>query len=245
MSVFDPAITTYTAQDGKGVFFVSMDKPDTPVAPKAPEPKANPRYLVSATESDDPPQFGELSIFIWKNLVEKIKPIAGKFWIAGGAIRDFFAGQKPRDFDLFCRSAEDLAAVQWGLEGIANTKLIDNDKLVRFKLGDLEIDLVKRYYAGPQDCIDHFDFTVCAAALEFTMGQEPEFSRLHYHVNFFRDLATRRLMLLSLPEPLDTVRRVIKYTKKGFTICNNELTTLLAAVQTTPALTNDVFYKWD
>lgn len=151
----------------------------------------------------------------------------GKFWIAGGCLRDFCRGKRPVDIDLFFPSEEDYLKVKKHLveeRGFEVKFENDNaDKMVGEYNGlNLRIDLVKRWFKSPEDTIDAFDFTVAQAALDrenFYCSEE-----------FLFDMMARRLVVHKLPFPVSSMRRIPKYLKKGFTVCKGTMQDLAAAV---------------
>jgi len=164
--------------------------------------------------------------------IDRMEWLLGHFevscWIAGGAIRSFMSGGGRTDRDIYFRNMEDFEKAK---KRVIDSKELDarvihegaNVLKLNTTLG--LIDLVKRTYASPQECIQQFDFTVVCAAVE--KGAK-EF--LH-HESFFIDLAARRLVINSLPYPLSTLQRLQKYIKAGFTICNGGLLQIAQAIQ--------------
>ena len=140
-------------------------------------------------------------------------------WIAGGAVRDFFDfGFVNSDVDLYFSSdyeyykANRILSQHEIIDESLSAKLIRTEKCM--------IHLVKKhYYSVPQETIDHFDFTVCCAAVSK--------NAFCYHRNFFKDLRVKELLLHSLTYPLSTLQRVVKYRRKEFTISNHTLMTIV------------------
>ncbi len=94
--------------------------------------------------------------------------------------------------------------------------LYDNELVTRFKYKYMRIDVIKMYFDSPTACINTFDFTACMIAVDKT--------RVYLGEHTPTDLAKRQIMINLITFPLSTLSRVIKYTKKGYSICNDELT---------------------
>ena len=141
-------------------------------------------------------------------------------------MRDYFQ-QKPctSDIDVFFASPEDLAE---GIRSLEETdaRLIYSRKNVQgYIFKRRKIELIKnRFFPGPEETIDEFDFTVCCAAIN-------HWGRVVVHPNFFEDLAANRLVIHQLDYPLGTLARLPRYVEKGFKPCNGTLLRLAKAIQ--------------
>jgi hypothetical protein len=79
------------------------------------------------------------------------------------------------------------------------------------------------WYDNAEHVIDSFDFTVIQFA--FT-NKEFVFNGMS-----FMDLARKRLVLHRMQFPASTMRRLIKYTQKGYYACPGSLVTICQAIQ--------------
>ena len=159
------------------------------------------------------------------NWFSEILTLIAPGWIAGGAVRDYFA-RTPHDsdVDVFFRSPSDLDIASKRLSDAKVRQVYDNDTVLGFSHKGREIQLIKRhFFAGPQETSLAFDFTVCCCAVD------PEGVYVHEH--FFEDLAGRRLALNKLPFPLSTLQRMQRYVQKGYLACNGTLLELSKAIQ--------------
>ena len=87
--------------------------------------------------------------------------------------------------------------------------------------------MIKKYkYKSPQETIDSFDFTIVCAAI----GPEGIITDERFYI----DNAQRRLVVKSLPKPLSTVKRGMKYSMRGYSMCPVGLAKILKAVQENP-----------
>ncbi|MDA3856233.1 MAG: hypothetical protein PF569_08300, partial [Candidatus Woesearchaeota archaeon] len=94
--------------------------------------------------------------------------------------------------------------------------IYDKEDLKTFIKAEQKIQLIyKENNVDKNSCMDAFDFTICQFAYD---GKEitcnPE-SILH--------LKEKKLVMHKIPFPYDTLRRLQKYIKKGYTICNGGL----------------------
>lgn len=148
-------------------------------------------------------------------------------WIAGGALRDYFAGVRVKtDYDLFFPNQVEYDKCK--AHFITNDCVVkwesDNGMKVSYK--GKTFDLVKKFFAGPRETIDAFDFTVCMIAVD-TEG-------LYYGESTFLDLAKRQLMVNQITYPASTMSRAFKYYKKGFSMCLGEMKKIVEAIQAMP-----------
>lgn len=166
-------------------------------------------------------------------------------WIAGGAVRTFIEHRnvpKNCDFDLWCKTD----AVRESIESTAAaknwTKLFENDTSSNWRTtrGKWVQVIRKHTFETPEKTLAAFDFSVCAMAVSQ--------SRVLVHENALLDMAMKRLSIISLPFPVSSMKRALKYAAKGFSICTGELTKLIEAVQKAPAVSTGVStsqnYPW-
>ena len=134
------------------------------------------------------------------------------FWIAGGAIKDFFIGKKPKDYDFFFTSHEDRKAAQKRLLEIG-AKNNYYDMLCWSGSGESLANA-----KTPEEMIKLFDFTVGMAALD----SEKEFV---YHADFEDHIKTKTLVRNSIQDrqPRINNKRLLKYIRDGFTIDQENL----------------------
>ena len=103
----------------------------------------------------------------------------------------------------------------------------------------LPIQLIKLvWYDDPEHVIDSFDLTVAQFATDGTDIIMNPMAPI--------DLARKRLVLHRMQFPASTLRRVIKYTNKGFYACPGSLTKIAAEVANTikqdPSSNDNVVY---
>lgn len=153
-------------------------------------------------------------------------------WIAGGALRDYFAGVKVNtDYDLFFPNETEYkkcadyfkskdCKIKW--ESDNGMKIVYNGKTY---------DLVKKFFADPKETIDAFDFTVSMFAVDS--------ENIYHGDTTFIDLAKRQLMINKITYPASTMSRAFRYYKKGFTMCAGEMKKLCEAIQNMPKVVEE------
>lgn len=147
-------------------------------------------------------------------------------WIAGGALRRFFAlERRSSDIDLFFPNEE--ARVEWrtGLTALEGgfAQTFENENVERVTKGGVRIDLVKKFFPSAEHTIMSFDFTVACAAVTR--------DNIVLHDDFFIDLAARRLAINALPFPESTLWRMQKYIRNGYSVCPDAIRALAAAMK--------------
>ena len=145
-------------------------------------------------------------------------------WIAGGSVRDYFmAVDSTPDFDIFFPSAiEYKLAVGYLADHMAEL-MWESDNGAKYAYNGRTFDLIKKYFASPEDTINAFDFTVSMFAVDN--------ERVYSGESSFIDLAKRQLMINKITYPASTINRAFKYCKKGFSICNGEHKKMIEAIQ--------------
>lgn len=164
-------------------------------------------------------------------------------WIAGGALRrTLIKAPLDSDFDFFFRSEEALA--EWESKLPETMKLVaetQHHKQWRGSLPDVpqvvDVQAIRfRFYETAQDVIDSFDYTITQFVLD---GED-----LVTTPEALWDLGRRRLAIHKVTYPVATMRRMLKYTKQGFTACAGCMKALLTAPINNPNLLDqlDVHY---
>lgn len=148
------------------------------------------------------------------------------FWIAGGAIRDFFIGKKPKDYDFFFTSHEDREIAQKRLLLCGAKKVKNLPCGEKYVYKDNYYDMLcwsdsNEFLANaktPEEMIKLFDFTAGMAALD----NRGDFT---CHPDFKNDIKNKILVRNSIQDRLPRFnnRRLLKYIKDGFTIDQKNL----------------------
>lgn len=179
--------------------------------------------MVTVQFDEAPEQLQKAITWAKKLILDDLAEAEIKVWMAGGALRSFFAAdEKAADIDLFFPTNEDREkAVKWFKDKKA-TETFKSDTVTKFRYKKLNFDVVRMLFPTPEDTIDHFDFTVACCAVDT--------EAIYHHDTFFIDLAGKRLVVHALPFPVSSLRRLHKYVQRGYKTCNGGLLALATAV---------------
>jgi len=148
-------------------------------------------------------------------------------WIAGGALRDYFAGVKIKsDYDLFFPNEENFLLAKIYFETNGGTIKWESENGVKIYFNNRTYDLVKKYFPSPKETIEAFDFTVSMFAVDT--------ENVYHGESSFIDLAKRQLMINKITFPASTLSRAFRYTKKGYGICLGEMKKIIESIQDMP-----------
>lgn len=146
-------------------------------------------------------------------------------WIAGGVVRDYFLGIPLRtDYDIFFKSEEDFNKVDDYFKKKKAKLVFTSDNSVKINYNGKSFDLVKRYFADPNETIHAFDFTVSMFAVDN--------NKVYHGETSFIDLAKKQLMINKITYPASTLRRSFRYYEKGFRMCKGEMRKLALSLNT-------------
>lgn len=149
-------------------------------------------------------------------------------WLGGGALRRLVLGQDALESDLDFFFASDMQRLTFeaGLLGLDTKEIKRTDHHTEFAVFIPSIKKTVRiqcihflYYNNAAEVVDSFDFTVCQLAYDGTKLTVGDYT--------LWDLARKRLALHRLTYGLSTVRRLLKYTKQGFSACSGVITAIL------------------
>ena len=157
-------------------------------------------------------------------------------WLGGGALRRTLAHMPlASDFDFFFRDADQLETFAAGLEKAGLVKTRETAHHVQYSgylaaaTREVEIQCIRfRYYETAEQVIESFDFTICQFAYDGEKLTCGEFA--------LWDLGRRRLSINKITYPVSTMRRLLKYTKQGFTACGGCLASVLTETAGSPEL---------
>ena len=150
-----------------------------------------------------------------------------KCWIAGGAIRDYFAGVPIKtDHDIFFPNEKEFEKAKTYFKSKKAEVKWESDNGMKVVYNDRTFDLVKKFFDDPQTTIEAFDFTVSMFAVDN--------KKVYYGETSFIDLAKRQLMINKITYPASTLSRAFRYYKKGYTMCLGEMKKLIDAIQEMP-----------
>ncbi len=160
------------------------------------------------------------------------RPFEGVY-LAGGALRKTLQMiELDSDVDLFFKDKESFDKVCEHLKTLdSNFTTKDNNISFNIKIGDATY-LVQciniAYYASMEALLDSFDYTLCQ------FGYDGE--NLYCGEYSLWDLALKRIAVHKLTYGISSLRRLLKYTKQGFTVCNGALATILKSAIENPEI---------
>jgi hypothetical protein len=183
-----------------------------------------------ARSADLPPEQTDLRKALTK--LPQISPEGP--WIAGGAIRrTLIAEPLETDFDYFFKDEWQLEAFTAHVTAQGLVKLRETEHHIHYrgKIGNEEkerdVQAIKiAFYENAAAVIDSFDFTICMFAFDgetLTSGEHALW-----------DLGRKRLAVHKITYPTASVRRMLKYGKQGFTVCNGAIAELLRQTANSP-----------
>lgn len=155
-------------------------------------------------------------------------------WIAGGFVRDLLSKQdSTTDVDVYFHSQNKLNATIKQLKSHKDLiRYHEGKNSDRCWINGIEFNIIKyRTYKSLEEVLDSFDYTIC----QFGWNG----SNIYYTKEALRDLAGNRLILHKCTFATSSVRRMIKYAEKGFTICPKTISGILKEVATDPKIIHE------
>ena len=168
-------------------------------------------------------------------------------WLAGGALRKTLLRQAlDSDFDFFFASEAQFDAFVTDIKARGGWLVSSNDHNQTFRMpaerpksvGPDEFTgyepeftvqaITTKWYANITEVLDSFDFTLCQFGYDGTQLVCGDYSMW--------DLGRRRLVPHRISYGTASLRRLLKYTKQGFTICGGGLSEFLEKVAADPAV---------
>lgn len=149
---------------------------------------------------------------------EKLKGM--NFFFAGGCIRDLITGNETKDYDLYFNSKED------SFKALARFGSFECGEFVTtISEQGLELSFIhNRNFKTASEIINGFDFHCVSACID-------QDRKVHKHY-LFKDAATHKVLTVNkITTPFSTLERVVRFTKRGFYIGNNELMTIAEAIR--------------
>lgn len=177
---------------------------------------------------------------------EFIKTLAGANgnpMIAGGCFESLFHSRPPKDYDVFFNGADMFNAFYKQLTGTPNEfnqlggytpshTLQDAEasdvRFVEFtKPGSPKIQAIKTmWYQDFKQLLLSFDFTAAMMGVQRVNGE----LQAYWHRSAPMDIARKRLVLETMTFPASTLRRMVKYTHKGYYVCPGSMQAIASAV---------------
>ena len=184
---------------------------------------------------------------LFKALTRLPKLTAAGPWLAGGALRRalmrapltsdydfFFASQE--QYDAFCGSVKAQGGWQtranahnmtFRLPSVGPEPVGENE--FSAYLPEIEVQAIKtQWFSSLEAVLDSFDFTICQFGFDGAKLMCGDYS--------LWDLGRKRLVPHRLTFGTASMRRMLKYTNQGFTICAGGLTDILSQVAEHPEI---------
>jgi hypothetical protein len=171
---------------------------------------------------------------IIKDKIESIIELEDeKFTVAGGSILTLLMYGSPfliRDIDIFPCSEIEYKKLKAKFDLVAKDKKIDiyeNGNSRSYKFSSCTIDLIKKFYETPKDCLNAFDINVCKVGFEAQ-------NNFYFHRSV--DLGTIFGFRMDFVNPITrenayvSLRRVMKYSAKGFEMGKQKLMEFYASI---------------
>ena len=150
-------------------------------------------------------------------------------YIAGGCFKDIFTNKTPNDYDIYFKTEEDYTKTFDYLyanknftfkESTSNSsKFIDNET-------NAILNLVNIFYGDINSVLDKFDFTITKIAYD---GEH-----IYCIEWFYEDLNSKLLCIENqkLLYPIQTLRRMFKYSRYGYNVETESFITILNQIRT-------------
>lgn len=161
-------------------------------------------------------------------------------WLAGGAVRRALQDEPLNsDFDFFFANEAQADAFEMRLRA-TGSQIAKTDKATTFvvpavmsedgkRLPELKVQAVRfQFFPSPATLIDTFDFTLSQFA----------YDGAYVYVGPFAlwDVARKRIVIHRVSYGVSTLRRLLKYTRQGYTVCSGALAELLQQVVADPGV---------
>lgn len=149
-------------------------------------------------------------------------------WIAGGAVYDYFNGNKPVDIDIFFKSEKDLKKAKDLVRRKGFKFLVDRNVGAQFESKDgVKYDLLYLGKSPEHIFYNFFDFSVCCAAVDNK-------GNFFYHENYFEHCENKEIHYIEAVSKafIFKHKRLKKYLDKGFNIDRDNLMLWMEKVNT-------------
>lgn len=174
-----------------------------------------------------------------RHLDEVVEHLVSGAWIAGGAVESIAREEPIKDIDIFCANEDafwnvidSLTRYEDGYT-LKHTKeeleLVSNRFALLQKKNAPDIQVIKTmWYPSLKHVLHSFDFTATQVGIQ---KEEGGLKVVSNPMAFF-DIARKRLVLWRMTFPASTIRRMIKYTQKGYYACAGALETIATETKT-------------
>lgn len=161
-------------------------------------------------------------------------------WLGGGSLRRTVSNMPlESDFDFFFSDQDQIGRFTSALPslGLSKKKETQHHEQWEGYIPAIErmvvLQCIKfQYYKTAQEVIDSFDFSIC----QFSYDGE----NVYCSDYALWDLGRRRLAVNKITFPVSSMRRLLKYTRQGFTACDGCLAALSLAIAENPQLADNM-----
>lgn len=154
-----------------------------------------------------------------KHLTPLMDSLSGlDYYFYGGCIRDLYQGKLPNDYDIGCKTLEDLQALIDRLGELGWVLEMETAYGLKFKYLNNIIDVSTDSLINPVERISNFDFTINSIA--YTSE-----NICIFHLSSFNDIDEKKLVPLDgYPDSDEIIAdRSIKFWKNGYHSKGNTL----------------------
>lgn len=157
-------------------------------------------------------------------------------WVCGGSVRRIAIDAiQDSDYDFFFANADQLAAFTVAVEERGAVRKYENDFNITWKLPaseadpELKIQAIRvAYHPTIEAVLESFDFSLCQCGYD---GES-----LYFGDFTLFDLANKRLVPGRISYGVSSLRRMLKYTRAGYTVCGGGLANMLEQVVANPSI---------
>ena len=155
------------------------------------------------------------------------------YYIAGGAVLSLILYGNPfaiNDVDIFPKTEEDFNSIKSKILAIDPTPNIkyETDNAICFELENIKIDLIKKFYPTLIDCLEAFDLSCCKVGYT---NEGRFYTRIGFHDIFDLKMKISHKNLYDKEHNVQTLKRILKYSKKGFTLSRDNLIDLITSLK--------------
>lgn len=159
--------------------------------------------------------------------------------VAGGAILSLMEHREINDIDVFFPSLEAVQEALVRAKAIPGFKSVYNNATAcMFTIGDsVPINFIKkRFFHSFHDLFDDFDFT-CTM-----IGFDCRFCMVEHHIGFDDAFENKKIVFNHQNRyPLTSLKRVLKYQKRGYSIADSEIELMGMAIAAIDIKTGEDF----
>jgi hypothetical protein len=125
----------------------------------------------------------------------------------------------------------------------------ENKKVVAFKneTSNISVELIRTVFGTPEQIINNFDFSITKFAYynELVIDEETKEEKIEnkliHHKDYFEHLFFKRLVIdESLPFPIGSFERALRYKGYGYSLCKESKAKLIKAIKTNTVSNDDI-----